>query len=58
MKKYIIYFLTIILLIFVGINILILDYTKYIYNLEDISKTEVGLVLGASVLSNKIKQCF
>ncbi|MDD2547905.1 MAG: ElyC/SanA/YdcF family protein [Candidatus Pacebacteria bacterium] len=53
MKKYIIYFLTIILLIFVGINILILDYTKYIYSLEDISKTEVGLVLGASVLSNK-----
>lgn len=58
MIKYFTYFLTLAFLIFLGINILILDYSKEIYNLTEIQKTEVGLVLGAKVHDKNLSHIF
>ena len=56
--KYIVYFLTIFFLIFLGINILILDFSKDIKDLDEINNTEVGLVLGASVCGNNLSDIY
>ena len=58
MIKYITYSLTLLFLIFLGINILILDHSKEIYNLTEIQKTEVGLVLGAKVHGENLSPIF
>lgn len=58
MIKYITYFLTLFFLIFLGINILMLDYSREIYNLAEIQKTEVGLVLGAKVHGKNLSHIF
>ncbi|MDD3032523.1 MAG: ElyC/SanA/YdcF family protein [Candidatus Pacebacteria bacterium] len=56
--KYLIYFVTIFFLIFLGINILILDYSKDIKDLDEISDAEAGLVLGASVYGKHLSDIY
>ena len=56
--KYIVYFLTICFLIFLGINILILDYSKNVKDLGEIDNAEVGLVLGASVYGKHLSDIY
>jgi len=58
MGKYIIYFLSIVFLIFLGINFLILDYSKNIFDLEDLKESQVALVLGAGVRNEYISDIF
>jgi SanA protein len=58
MVKYIIYFLSIIFLIFLGINFLILDYSKNIFDLENLKESQVALVLGAGVHNKYISDIF
>lgn len=58
MNKYILYFLTIGLLIFLGINLLVVSYSKLIYNSEDIQNAQVGLVLGAKVRADNLSPIF
>jgi len=56
--KYIVYFLTIFFLIFLGINILILDYSKDVKDLGEIDNAEAGLVLGASVYGKHLSDIY
>lgn len=58
MNKYIIYFLTLGFLIFLGINLLAINYSKLIYDSDDIQNTQVGLVLGAKVGEDSISPIF
>lgn len=58
MRRYFFYFLTIIFLVFLGINFLIVDYTKEIKDLTEIKKGQVGLVLGASVYGKNLSDIF
>ena len=58
MNKYILYFLTIGLLIFLGINLLVVSYSKLIYNSDDIQNAQVGLVLGAKVRADNLSPIF
>lgn len=57
-KKYIIYFLLIIILIVFEINILILDYSDRIKDFNSLEKSQTALVLGAKVYSNYISDIF
>lgn len=58
MNKYIIYFFTLGFLIFLGINLLVLNYSKLIYDVNDIQSAQVGLVLGAKVRGDSLSPIF
>ncbi|MDD4358685.1 MAG: ElyC/SanA/YdcF family protein, partial [Candidatus Pacebacteria bacterium] len=58
MIKYIIYFLSIIILICLGVNLLILDYSRDIKDISDLEESQVALVLGARVYNDRASDIF
>jgi vancomycin permeability regulator SanA len=58
LKKYIVYFTLLIVLIIFGINILILGYLEEIKSFDELESFQVALVLGAKVYSDHISDVF
>jgi len=58
MIKYTIYFLSIIILICLGVNFLILEYLRDIKDISVLEESQVALVLGARVYNDRVSDIF
>ncbi|MDD4662231.1 MAG: ElyC/SanA/YdcF family protein, partial [Candidatus Pacebacteria bacterium] len=58
LNKMIKYFLSLIFLILISINLTIIDFEKEIRDVNDLENVHTGLVLGASVKGNRVSDIF